>query len=377
MSTWELHIIGGRGGYKLVKNIVRRYYQNVSLLGAYSRFDFLKQLVSFPLDYYARGGRSSFPLNITLALTLRCNARCSMCALSELLNADSSELSLEQYKRFIDSCVKMKPGFVLYGGEPFLRPDILEIIRIIKNHRLSCGIFTNGTLLNKNILKEIIQLKVNFVAFSLYGTKEIHDKIVGVNGAYEKLIENASFLKNNRKNTKVVIHCTVSEQNVGHLDDVSNIGVSDSVRFGHLTFVTSQAKEKIIQELKRDFPGQDISFRTHVFNPDLEKSKEFADNLNELKKKGNAPFTPELSRKEIIDWYNPDFKSLRKCFFVWRGVFIAPNGDVYPCMGNFYYKMGNILDEDLLKIWNNDKFINFRLALKKGLLSACARCCRL
>ena len=98
--------------------------------------------------------------------------------------------------------------------------------------------------------------------------------------------------------------------------------------------------------------------------------------ISELISKVYIPFTPELSDNEIIDWYNSDFKSRRKCFFVWRGVFIAPNGDVYPCMGNFYYKMGNILTEDFSKIWNNDKFVNFRLTLKKGLLSVCSRCCR-
>jgi MoaA/NifB/PqqE/SkfB family radical SAM enzyme len=300
-----------------------------------------------------------------------------MCALSDLLNSNGAELSITQYRDFIDSCAKYKPGFVLYGGEPFLKKDILDIMRIIKNHRLSCGVFTNGLLLNKNILKEIIQLKINFVVFSLYGPREIHDNIVGVKGAYDKVIENASFLKEHRKNTKVIIHCTISEQNIKHLGDISSISVCDKVRFGHLTFITEQMKQKIKQDLNCFLKDEEISLKTHIFNLDAEKSKEFVDNIISVKSKKNMPFTPELTNEEIANWYQPNFKTHRKCLFVWRGVFIAPNGDVYPCMGNFYYKMGNILTEDFLEIWNSNKFINFRRMLRKELLSACSRCCRL
>lgn len=361
----------------MLKNIIKRYYQNVYLLRAYGYFDFIKQSILFPFDYYFRGGRGSFPLNITLALTLRCNAKCPMCVLSELLNINNEELSFEQYKHFIESCVSYKPGFVLYGGEPFLRKDIIDIIRIIKNHKLSCGVFTNGLILDKNIIRELIHLGMNFVAFSVYGPKEVHDKIVGINGAFDKAIENMSFLKKHRKNTRVIIHCTVSQENIEHLDEVLAISDCDKVRLGHLTFIPEGIREQIIRDLKQNFPNEHIRLISHIFNLDAANSKIFIENLTRLNTKMNIPFTPELTNKEIAEWYKPGSGINRKCFFIWRGTFIAPNGDVYPCMGNFYYKMGNIISEDLTKIWNNDKYINFRLRLKKGLLSACSRCCRL
>lgn len=363
----------------MLNSIIKRYYQSVSLLNAYTAFDFLKQGISFPFDYYLRAGRSSYPLNITLALTLRCNARCSMCALTELLDApqEKEELSLKQYKELIDFSAHRRPGFVLYGGEPFLRKDILDIVRIIKNHRLSCGIFTNGLLLNKDILREIIDLKVNFVAFSLYGPKAIHDKIVGVPGAYEKIVESASFLKKNRMNTKVIVHCTVSAENIKHLKDIAEIDFCDSVRFGHLIFITENEKKMIIRSLSGDPAMKDISLKSYIFNPKEGEQAEFSRSLNELRQKRGVSFTPELNARETNQWYSSPFSTKRKCLFIWRGVFIGPNGDVYPCMGNFSYKMGNIINENLGRIWNNKKYINLRLRLKKGLLPVCARCCRL
>ncbi|MDD2751948.1 MAG: radical SAM protein [Candidatus Omnitrophica bacterium] len=362
----------------MLKSLWRRYYQNVSLLNAYSTADFLKQLALFPKDYYFGRGRSSFPLNINLALTLRCNAACSMCALSELLNStNNKELSLPEYKNFINHCSRFRPGFVLYGGEPFLRKDIFEIIAEIKGHKLSCGAFTNGQLLDKHMLDELIKLKMNFMVFSLYGPSQVHDRIVGIKGAYEKIIQNAAYLKKHRKNTKVIIHCTVSDQNIGHLDEICRLSVCDNVRFGHLTFIPQQLKERAVSGLKAAFPEEEIPFKTHIYDPQPQKIHEFVENLSRLRKDAKLFFTPELSNKEIPDWYNHEFRTQRRCLFIWRGVFIAPNGDVYPCMGNFYYKMGNILEDNLGKIWNNEKFVGLRRNLKKGLLTACARCCRL
>lgn len=361
----------------MIQNIIKRYYQNVCLLDAYTPVDFMKQLFLFPVDYYFRGGRSSFPLNITLALTLRCNAKCSMCALGGVLNAKEEELSLQDYKDIIDSSARRKPGFVLYGGEPFLRKDIFEIIAAIKKHNLSCGIFTNGTLLNQQMLEEIIRLNVNFIVFSLYGPAKVHDKIVGIDGAYDKIILNAEFLKKNRKKTKVVIHCTVSQDNIDHLGEMTAIPCADAVRFGHLIFATGQEKEKFTSDLEKVFPQERVTVNTLIFDPDKTMAERLISRLKEQRLNRGVIFTPELTLDEIPDWYSGNFRSKRKCFFVWRGVFIGPNGDVYPCMGNFSYKMGNIKQQSLESIWNGVKYIRLRNILKRELLPACARCCRL
>ena len=53
-----------------------------------------------------------------------------------------------------------------------------------------------------------------------------------------------------------------------------------------------------------------------------------------------------------------------------------PNGDVFPCE-SINYKMGNIFEDDFREIWNNNKYVNFRNRLRKGLFPACARCCKL
>ena len=86
--------------------------------------------------------------------------------------------------------------------------------------------------------------------------------------------------------------------------------------------------------------------------------------------------TPDLSLKEIKNWYSSNFKSNRKCMFIYRGTFIYPNGDVVPCE-SIKYTMGNINQQPFKEIWNSKKYMKFRKVLKKGLLPACTRCCKL
>ena len=85
--------------------------------------------------------------------------------------------------------------------------------------------------------------------------------------------------------------------------------------------------------------------------------------------------TPK-SMKAIKGWYSNNFKSKRDCYFVYRGAFIYPNGDVVPCE-SFRFTMGNINKESFMEIWNSEKYLKFRKVLKKGLLPGCARCCKL
>ncbi|MGQ9611072.1 MAG: radical SAM protein [bacterium] len=68
------------------------------------------------------------PKEATIAITYRCNLRCSMCNIWQ--QNTTSELSAEEYKKFPSSI-----GLVnITGGEPFLRRDIDKIIEILANN---------------------------------------------------------------------------------------------------------------------------------------------------------------------------------------------------------------------------------------------------
>lgn len=304
-----------------------------------------------------------------------------MCNLREVLNKDSNELSIVKIGELLKEVAPHKPSIVLFGGEPILRTDFLEILKQVKKYGLSCGMFTNGTILTPEKIKKIIELKMDYVAFSLQGMGKAHDSIVGIEGAYERMVKAiAEFTKHAKRKTKIIIHTTISEENFNELGKIVELGEKlnvDLIRFGHPTFFTKQDVEKNKRAMKALFPEEKIKEISYSYDPG-EKAADFYKKISEFIKEYNGRFvmTPDLGLEEIKNWYSSDFKSSRKCYFIYRGTFIYPNGDVVPCE-SFKFVMGNINEEPFMRIWNSKKYVKFRKILKKGLLPACARCCKL
>lgn len=69
-----------------------------------------------------------------------------------------------------------------------------------------------------------------------------------------------------------------------------------------------------------------------------------------------------------------------RCLAPWFSTNIDYNGEVYFCADYPDYSIGNIMENDLLKIYNDSKAVKYRKALKEspnGLFPACNRCYQL
>ncbi|MBN2452696.1 MAG: radical SAM protein [Candidatus Omnitrophica bacterium] len=362
--------------------VAKRQYSNLRTFKAYSLGTLMKELFLLPRDFLSASGRSSNVLNVALFVTMRCNARCAMCNLSEILNKkDMADIPMDKIERFLDDVAGYHPSIILFGGEPFVRKDIVDIVKAVKKRGLSVGIFTNGTLLDKDTAERLMLEKLDYIVFSLLGTKDVHDTILSMNGAYDKMVKGIkAFTDNRRRNTKVVTHTTICE---GNLDDLKNIASAsaslgvDLVRFGHPTFYSTEERSRCNDALKKIFEEGDVKAMSYIY--DIRgKEDRYVEKITKLRSElGNrVAFTPELSVDELKSWYSPDFSSGRKCLFALRGLFIYPNGDVYPCE-SISCRMGNVFDSGFSNVWNGERYKKFRRILKRGLLPACARCCKL
>jgi radical SAM protein with 4Fe4S-binding SPASM domain len=67
------------------------------------------------------------------------------------------------------------------------------------------------------------------------------------------------------------------------------------------------------------------------------------------------------------------------CVAPWLIAEVMPNGDVAPCRDYPDYVVGNICEDSIVNIFNNERYRKFRTALKEegGLFPICARCCGL
>ena len=331
-----------------------------------------------PFEYLGHSGKAGFPWAINLLVTSRCNLHCEMCHFkASAIHSADSELSLDDIRIFIKDISKRKSHIFLSGGEPFLREDIFEIIGAINKSGLTWGICTNGTLLDENKIKELVGTEPSFMIFSLHGNKEIHDKITGIQGSFEKLYKNINTVSLTKIRTKIIINCTLTKSNLKRLKEVAEIAEElrvDALRFEHLNFLTMPEKARHLRVC-----GGDIKLSSYFGDAgDYGDYYNSVIKMQKIKDEFKIPisFKPYLRDAELKSWYSDIFNTNRKCFFIWRSLFIYPNGDITPCQF-LIYKMGNIKTDSLESIWNSAQYSILRLKLRKGLLPGCARCCKL
>lgn len=106
------------------------------------------------LDYYR------LPWNLTdnsiswLEPTAKCNLHCEGCYRQ---NENNSHKSLDEIRQELDIFTRLRKadGVSIAGGDPLTHPDIIEIVREVKNRRLKPIINTNGLALTKELLTEL------------------------------------------------------------------------------------------------------------------------------------------------------------------------------------------------------------------------------
>jgi len=99
------------------------------------------------------------PLLVTFQVTLRCNSACGYCDLP--LNQGRYELSREEILSIFGNLHAEGIRFVLLqGGEPLLRPDLLDVLENLTLLGLHVSLTTNGTRLTKDLVSRCAALRL-------------------------------------------------------------------------------------------------------------------------------------------------------------------------------------------------------------------------
>jgi radical SAM protein with 4Fe4S-binding SPASM domain len=120
---------------------------------------------------------------LELQITDACNLRCRHCYID---SASSKELSLEQIRNVLKEFEEMQGLRVLItGGEPLIHSQFDKLNEMLPEFFLRKVLFTNGVMLQKEILKT---LKVDEIQVSIDGLESAHDAIRG-SGNFKRTLD--------------------------------------------------------------------------------------------------------------------------------------------------------------------------------------------
>ena len=173
-----------------------------------------------------------FPLRVMFELTYRCNFFCRHCYVPLSYRERSKEQELKTKDIFsileqlrVIGCFYL--GFT--GGEPFIREDIMHILWYAKKLGFEIIIYTNGSLIDEKIAKELANLKPNKVDITIPAmSKDAFESISGVSGSRDKVFDTVELLYRNGVN--LGFKTCVLKENESEIEQIQNFSHSLGVQ---------------------------------------------------------------------------------------------------------------------------------------------------
>jgi len=350
-------------------------------------------------DYQLESGYSAPMKQVDIKITNACNLRCKTCAqwgeAGYMLGAPSSVVReivpLDVYKRMVDDISGLRPWIYIWGGEPFLYPDLLPLLTYMKQNRLIGSVVTNGVFLAKHT-EELVDIGWDALALSLDGTREIHDTIRGRVGTYDQLMASVRAIqdekkKRSRHKPSIILITTVSKDNAGYLEEIFDVGEElgiDLMLLYYAWFTTEEIGHRHEAVMQQRLGITPKAWKGYLWSFDEIDPGSVVESVRQIRsKKYSFPYLliPDLGYEDIPRYYQEPANTFgyERCVYPWMATDIMPNGDVAPCRDYPDYVVGNIKEDSIINIFNGERYRKFRTALKEagGLFPICARCCGL
>ena len=261
------------------------------------------------------------PLSVCYKVTRTCNLTCPYCIASSSPKADYG-LPTEDVKRIFDRLASAGVRRLdVTGGEPFIRQDIMELLRYAVDLGLETVVTTNGYFITESIAQELASLDI-FTQVSIDGPRAVMDRVRG-RGAYDAAVAALQVL--NRAGVQTRLNCVLQKRFQDELAQIMRdvVTLAGDVGTGSVYFIVVCAQGRASR-------GRDLM----CFSP-LEES--------DIRKRIQALRDEHSIRIKMLD-----FRQYSKaCVLVDTfGEFIAQSWAEEDCVNT-----GNILEQDLRKLW--------------------------
>ena len=183
-------------------------------------------------------------------VTRACNLRCVHCyARADARKADR-ELSHEEGLHLLDDLAGFNAPVVLFsGGEPLMRPDLVDLARYAVDKGMRAVISTNGTLITRAKARELKSVGLSYVGVSLDGMEEVNDRFRGKKGAFKDAM--AGIRNCQDADLKVGLRFTINRMNAVEIPKIFDLLEAHSIPrvcFYHLVYA-GRGSDLVAQDL--------------------------------------------------------------------------------------------------------------------------------
>lgn len=253
-----------------------------------------------------------FPQTVDIETSLSCNLQCPMCTRAAMDPANlGGIMDFDLFKKIVDECAARRVFSIKlsWRGEPTMNPRLLDMVRYAKAQGIpDVAFLTNGGLLSREDIDELIAAGLDWISFSIDGLHEDYERI-RYPITFEHIVGTVTYLKQAK----------------------ARLGV----------------KKPLVRV-------QTISGVVHRSNY-FEFWEPLVDRI--------AVIAEQHREDASLIRHDPDYV----CQSPFQRVFITHDGTVVPCHGDYFlhHNMGNARQSSIAEVWNSEGFAAFRRDMRR------------
>lgn len=227
-------------------------------------------MINFKEELFSHAYMHRVPLTVTLEIISECNFRCVHCYLGSSSRKDL--LTYEQIVDFGNQIIEMGCLYViLTGGEVLLHPDFKKIYTFFADRGMCVSVFTNGSLINDDIVQLFKKYPPRVVEITMYGFSSGTYKAVTKSKVYETVKNNILLLKRNSIN--VLLKMFVMNNNYCDFTSICQFAKDHSIPFKYDTRIIAddssvemsyQLDEKLSLELELSKSSTEMKYNDNM-----------------------------------------------------------------------------------------------------------------
>jgi MoaA/NifB/PqqE/SkfB family radical SAM enzyme len=276
-------------------------------------------------------GRS--PFQVLVQVTNRCNLTCSFCDFWPNGAHPREELTTDDFRRLADQLAELGTFLIsIEGGEPFVRKDLVEIVRAFGKHHVPL-LYTNGWYATEENVKALFEAGLAQVGVSIdYPEAERHDAKRGLKGCTERAWKAVDLFRKHAPhgNRQVHVMTVLMHDNQHAMEALLQQSAAHDV--GHcLTLISTMGFRR----------GKEVT--DHV--PDVALSQQLLEQW-----KRYPHFRVFRDYLAGMDAFLTDRSKLPVCRAGTQSFNVDHLGNVSPCIEKINRRFGNVRDEPLAAI---------------------------